>query len=116
MPIAAPPDHELDPRVPGRFRRGLAAVAMAGLAVVGGACSQDTASEGVAPEDADPGPAQQPGGSTDDPTLSGNATDGVGEGNAGGDGSGSPDSGTGPGAGSGDGSAGGDSPTAGQDG
>lgn len=110
------------PHVPGalpsatRLRRGVAVLSVAAAAVLGSACAQDTASQGVAPEDADPGPAQQPGGGADDPTLSGEETGGVGEGNTGGDGSGSPDSGTGPGAGSGDGGAGGDSPTAGQDG
>ena len=110
------------PNVPGalppatRLRRGFAVLSLAAAAVLGGACAQDTASQGVAPEDADPGPAQQPGGGADDPTQSGEETGGVGEGNAGGDGSGSPDSGSGPGAGSGDGGAGGDSPTGGEDG
>ena len=116
MPIAfADPDHPAM-ALPTRLRRGVAAAVVAGLALVGTSCAQDTASEGVAPEDADPGPAQQPGGAGDDPTLSGEGGEGVGEGNVGGDGSGSPDSGTGPGAGAGDGSAGGDSPTAGEGG
>ena len=93
-----------------RFRRSAAVAAVAGLALLGAACSQDTSEGGSSPEDQQSGDAQQPGGAGEDPTLSGGGTSGVGEGNTGGDGSGAPDSGAG-----GSGSAG-DSPTAGEDG
>lgn len=95
-----------------RLRRGAAVVAVAGLALFVGACSQDTSEGGSSPSDQQTGGAQQPGGSGEDPTLSGEGTAGVGEGNTGGDGSGAPDSGSGAGS---SGSAG-DSPTAGEDG
>lgn len=99
---------------PAPHLRRLAAVTVASLALLGAGCSQDTASTGVEPGDAEVLPPQQPQGG-DDPTLTGESTDGVGDGNTGGVGSGSPDSGAGPGVGSGDGTAG-DSPTAGEDG
>lgn len=86
------------------------AFALALVVGLGGACSQDTSEGGSAPEDQPTTDAQQPGGSSDDPSLSGEGTDGVGGGNTGGDGSGAPDSGS-----SADGG-GGQSPTAGEDG
>ncbi|MDQ3384827.1 MAG: hypothetical protein M3503_02260 [Actinomycetota bacterium] len=95
-----------------RLRRAAAVAAVAGFALLGSACSQDTSEGGSSPEDQRTGGAQQPGGGGEDPTLSGEGTSGVGEGNTGGDGSGAPDSGSGAGS---SGSAG-DSPTAGEDG
>lgn len=85
---------------------------VAGLGLLGGACSQDTSEGGSSPEDQQIGDPQQPGGGGEDPSLSDDGTSGVGEGNTGGDGSGAPDSGSGAGS---SGSAG-DSPTAGEDG
>lgn len=105
------PDPAVRP-LPSRLRRGAAMAAVAGLALVGGACSQDTSEGGSSPDDQQPGAPQQPGGAGEDPTLSGEGTPGVGEGNTGGDGSGAPDSGSGSGS---SGNAG-DSPTAGEDG
>lgn len=97
-------------RSAGRRTPWLGAVALALVVGIGGACSQDTSEGGgSAPEDQPTTGAQQPGGG-DDPSLSGEGTDGVGGGNTGGDGSGAPDSGSGD-----DGSAG-QSPTAGEDG
>lgn len=76
-----------------RLRRLLAAIALATTVGALGACSGDPAGDGVAPEDADPGPAEMPGGE-DDPTLSGeDDAPGVGDGRSGGTGSGNPDSG-----------------------
>lgn len=94
-----------------RVRTASAVVALAGLALVGPACSQDTSEGGSSPEDQPTGGPQQPGGGEDDPTLSGEGG-GQDEGNTGGDGSGGPDSESGSG---GDEGVGG-SPTGGEDG
>ncbi|MEX2658571.1 MAG: hypothetical protein WD232_02660 [Acidimicrobiales bacterium] len=92
------PNDHLPPPPPGRcpgvrLRRLLAAIALATTVGALGACSGETPGDGVAPEDADPGPAEMPG-AEDDPTLSGeDGAPGVGDGRSGGTGSGSPDSG-----------------------
>lgn len=93
----------------GRRRRAVAALGLAAL-LTAGACAQDTSQTGVEPADQEPLPPQQPSGG-DDPTLSGTDTEGVGDGQTGGQGSGSPDSGA-----FDDGTAGEDSPTGGEDG
>lgn len=91
----------------GRGRRVAAVAAVASLALLG-ACADDEGTGAVEPSNQEPLPAQQPEGD-EDPTLSGEETPGVGDGQQGGVGSGTPDSGGMEGSVEG-------SPTAGEDG
>lgn len=72
---------------PTRNRPRWMILVLAALGALGGAaCAQDTSEGTVEPADAEPGPAEQPGGGGD-PTLSGEeGTPGVGGGVGGGDG------------------------------
>lgn len=109
--VTSPSEAAPTPRPGRRSGRRALALVVAGLALLGPACSQDTSEGGSSPEDQPTGGAQQPGGGEDDPTLSGEG-EGADEGNTGGDGSGGPDSESGSG---GDDGIGG-SPTGGEDG
>lgn len=104
--------HHARPAVAAAPRRVAIVAVVAGLGLLGAACSQDTSEGGSSPEDQQTGDPQQPGGAGEDPSLSDDGTSGVGGGNTGGDGSGAPDSGSG----AGSSGSGGDSPTAGEDG